>query len=108
MGGSSGEGIANNTRNKGVIKFKEKMLDYTACELSWSRSKLDKFITKIITNRNELIAHYDGSVANYQKTEDGAITSMKLPGFSLNFDERNDFEKIVKHMNDFLHRESYI
>lgn len=100
--GNDGVGIADNKKNVEISDFREKMKDYVVSKLSWERSKLDVFIKKVKDNRNKLIAHYDGSFANYQEIAPGQ-EQMKAPVVTLDYCEIQELREILKYMSEFIY-----
>jgi len=64
--GDQGEGIAKNNSEK-VILIKREMIKRTAIKLGYTQQKLKEYIDKIVKIRDRLIAHYDGSIAEYKE-----------------------------------------
>jgi hypothetical protein len=103
--GSAGDGIAGNNQSE-LNNFRESMKEYALKKLMWEDiNVLNDFISKVKTNRNKLIAHYDATYT-YSSSDDSdkpAIQQMKLPGLELNMEEMNKLCSVVQYMVEFLY-----
>lgn len=113
--GDSGEGIAKNDCISLKLIRKE-MLKRTAIKLGHDDiSKIEAYIRNIVALRNQLIAHYDGSAADYSEDyfykydEQGSIiekepgiTKMKVPGTRFSQDEIIELKDITIKMHEAL------
>jgi hypothetical protein len=102
-GDSGGPGISNN-KNKYLKNLRKELDDCLIKQLNWDENKYKSFKNKIKNIRHKLVAHYDGSFANYQEVplKSGSVSTMKPPGGYLNRDEAKEFLSITKLTYEFI------
>jgi hypothetical protein len=98
-----GHGISSNAED--YLKNVRKELDnYLIKQLDWDENKYKKFKDKLKNIRHKLVAHYDGSFADYQEVllENGKVSKMKPPGYYFNRDEAKEFLSVLKLTYEFI------
>lgn len=113
--GFEGIGIAKNDCEN-VIMVKKELIERTATKLGYmTTDDLDLYIKRVVAIRNQLIAHYDGSTADYSeeyfdKSADQEyknktppeITKMKAPFANFSREEITELKEITICMHEAL------
>ena len=113
--GFEGLGIAKNDCTN-VIMVKKELIERTATKLGYMTSDdLDSYIKRVVAIRNQLVAHYDGSMADYceeyfdksadQEYKDNnppEIIKMKAPYANFSDEEITELKEISIRMHEAL------
>lgn len=119
--GKAGTGVADNYDND-IISTRRNMLDYASKNLGYPNANdFDSFINKVKAVRHQLLAHYDGSKADYhlpdldlidnegnrngnftQNPLQPIIQMQKLPVVDLEFDEKKKLREVSLYMLEYL------
>ena len=113
--GYEGEGIANN-HCENVQLVKKELIERTAMKLRCMTSdELESYMKRVVAIRNELVAHYDGSKADYSEgyfdksanretsaDESPEIITMKIPSAIFSSEEIQRLKEICIRMQEAL------
>lgn len=99
--GAEGPGIAANLGNPEVDAFRDKMERELPNRLGWTEAEYQATRRLIRNRRNEQLAHYDGSAAEYVEVSP-ELTTLKMVGANLNPEERQKLESMATAMLQFI------
>jgi len=102
--GAGGIGFAKNN-NEQCRLFINEMEVSVLDQLSISRVELEDFKIKLLDYRNQQVAHFDGSKAEFTVKPNGWVTTHKMPLAHFNQVEQVKVQSIIKAM--YLHIENY-
>ncbi len=99
--GSAGPGIADNNWPE-VVTLRTEMEAYVKNILGWDDAKYKSAFDAIMDRRHQLLAHYDGSKAEYDEPAPG-VQRMRSPRINFPFDQvRKDVIALIRVMYEFV------
>ncbi|MCL4481016.1 MAG: hypothetical protein M1445_00075 [Bacteroidetes bacterium] len=104
--GEKGYGISDNQKDPEIKKIRNELIENSINQLGWTNEQFQKISRKIKTQRNGLIAHYDGAIGDFKEIDKG-ISSRKMVGAHLSVDELLQFESLVKVIYEYLFKLIY-
>jgi len=102
--GSRGSPGISNNKNKYLKNLRKDLDNYLIKQLNWDENKYENFKDRLKNIRHKLIAHYDGSFANYQEVllKNGKVSKMQALGGYFNRNEAKEFLSITKLTYEFI------
>ena len=101
--GDPGPGIAGN-HDPDIKQIRERMEGHAVTALGLPQAEYDRIMSTVKNQRDERIAHYDGSKAKYERVNP-SVTKMNLPGFALLPPDTHLLLRIITAMREFVHKE---
>ena len=102
--GSPASGIANNYDDE-IERIRERMEQHTVTALALPQADYDSLMANVASQRNELLAHYDGDKADFRRPIP-EITAMKIAGsVRLMPDDVEILAKVILTMHNFVQNE---
>ena len=99
--GNSCRGIAKNRGNPIIDSIRSSMEDFSVLKLDWTRDEYIDFTILIKNQRDQQIAHFDGSKAGFDDSTEGLIRT-KSVGATINLVEEKRLLLIVSSMHEYI------